>query len=212
VTILVSEIITRAQDLLSDTSAVRWTSAELIRYINDAQREIATVHPESSSVVANVTLVAGTKQALPAGSIALGRINRNMGVGGATPSTAPRPTSRQLMDAHKPGWHSDTATLVVKHWMVDQRTPRIFYVYPPMSGATIVECEYSVIPTPVAAAGDAITLPDFYLNAILEFVLYRAFSKDIEIPGMVAMANKHYEAFAQALGLIDGGETKEQAS
>ena len=72
-TLLVSDVIARAQDVLLDTSAVRWTSAELIRWTNDAQREIAVVQPSSAAKVANVSLVAGTKQTLPAGAIALDR-------------------------------------------------------------------------------------------------------------------------------------------
>lgn len=207
-TLLVSDVIARAQDVLLDTAAVRWTSAELVRWVNDAQREIATQHPHSAAKIGNVNLVAGTKQALPAGAIALIRVVRNMGVGGATPAEAPRRVSQETMDLHHPNWNLDTTTLVVKNWMHDSSVPRIFSVWPPMTSATIVECEYSAIPTPVAAPSDAITLDDFYLNSMVDYVLYRAFSKDIETPGNPAKADKHKAAFDAGLGGADAGEAE----
>ena len=203
---LVSDVISRAQDVLVDTGAVRWTSAELIRWVNDAQREIATVQPHANAKIANVTLVAGTKQALPAGAITLIRVTRNMGVGGAASAEAPRLVMQTTMDLHRPAWHADTATLLVKNYMHDPRLPRQFYVYPAMSGATVVECEYAVIPAAVAATTDPITLDDFYLNAIVDFVLYRAFSKDLEIPGNASKAAMHMAAFAASLAGEDAGE------
>jgi hypothetical protein len=205
-TLLVSDVISRAQDVLLDTSAVRWTSAELIRWVNDAQREIATINPASAAKIANVTLVAGTKQALPAGAIALIDVIRNMGVGGATPAEAPRRVAMEVMDLHKPSWHADTSTLVVKNWMHDPTTPRTFYVWPPMTSATALECKYSAIPVAVANTGDAITLDDFYLNAIVDYVLYRAFAKDLEVPGNAGKSAKHKAAFDAVMTEADATE------
>ena len=59
-----ANIITRVQDTLQDTTSVRWSEAELLRYINDAQREIVNLRPESSADHANVQLVAGTEQTI----------------------------------------------------------------------------------------------------------------------------------------------------
>ena len=39
-TITGANIISRVQDTLQDTTSVRWPEAELLRYINDAQRNI----------------------------------------------------------------------------------------------------------------------------------------------------------------------------
>ena len=44
-----ANLITRAQDTLQDTTSVRWPEAELLRYINDAQREIVNFRPDASS-------------------------------------------------------------------------------------------------------------------------------------------------------------------
>lgn len=205
-TTLVSAITTTVGNILADTALVRWTQAQITDYINAAQREIAIAQPESTAVIANLTLVAGTKQVLPAGAIKLGKLTRNMGVGGATPADAPRLVTQELMDHFRPTWHQDTATLVVANYMKDERHPRTFYVYPPMSGATTVEAEYSVLPAVVAAPSDALTVPDFYVSAVVDYVCWRCFSADIEIPGIASKALAHRAAFDAALGVIDTGE------
>ena len=60
-----TNLLDRIRDTLQDTTSVRWTEAELLRYINDAQREIVNFRPESSATTTNVQLVTGTKQTLP---------------------------------------------------------------------------------------------------------------------------------------------------
>jgi uncharacterized protein DUF6682 len=206
--LLVSDILTRAGLVLNDPSNVRWAQAELIAWINDGMRDIATFQPEATAKIANVTLAAGTKQVLPTGAIKLIRVIRNMGVGGATPAEAPRPIDQKLLNLHKPTWQADTPTLLVKNYMRDDTTPRIFYVWPPMSGATTVECEYSVIPATVAAGTDSLTIDDFYANPLLDYVLWRAFSKDVEVPSAKPKADAHRASYERAINLTAVGEAQ----
>ena len=56
-TITGSNIATRVRHLLQDSGGIRWGDAELLLYINDAQREIAYLKPDASS--ANVSRGAG---------------------------------------------------------------------------------------------------------------------------------------------------------
>src|SRR6056300_1306491 len=73
-----ANLINRIQDTLQDTTSVRWPEAELLRYINDAQREIVNFRPEASSTHANVQLVTGTEQSLPSDGLRLIKVVRNM--------------------------------------------------------------------------------------------------------------------------------------
>ena len=86
-----NNLLSRIKDTLQDTTSVRWPEAELLRYINDAQREIVNFRPESSAKTANVQLVTGTKQALPTDGLRLIKVTRNMsGTGNATGKRAIR--------------------------------------------------------------------------------------------------------------------------
>jgi hypothetical protein len=197
-TILASAIVAQATTILQDAGAVRWTAAELLDWLNAGVREIATI-TDAAVIVGNLTLVAGTKQTLPAGGLFLREIYRNMGAGGATPGEAVRPTSRKQLDSYNPSWHSATATLVVKNYVYEAAVPRTFYVYPPMSGATTVEAAYAALPAAVTS-GQAIPLEDRYASPLLDYTLYRAFAKDAELEGMLARAAAHYAAMQQSLG------------
>ena len=49
-----ANLISRIQDILQDTTSIRWPEAELLRYINDAQREVCNLRPESTAVTLNM--------------------------------------------------------------------------------------------------------------------------------------------------------------
>lgn len=200
-TLTAQSIVDKAEQILQDATNVRWTEAELLGWLNDGQRQIALMRPDASVTNGNITLVAGTKQSLPASGLRLLDVVRNMGVGGATAGTAVRLVDREVLDAQRPDWHSETASASIKHYVFDARNPKTFYVYPPATGTSpTVEAIYSVAPADVLIAA-AITLDDIYQNPLLDWILYRAFSKDAEYAANEQLAIKHLSAFMSALGV-----------
>lgn len=81
-TITGANLLLRIEDTLQDTTNVRWPEAELLRYINDAQREIVNLRPESSADHSNVQLVTGTEQTIPDVALRLIKVVRNMSAAG----------------------------------------------------------------------------------------------------------------------------------
>lgn len=199
-TILASALIAQAHTIQEDAAATRWPDAEHLDWLNAGSREIAILALDANTVIGNLSLVAGTKQSLPTGALSLKRLVRNMGVGGATPGLAINPATHRELDAVLPNWHAATATLVVKNYVYDPMEPLTFYVYPPMSGATVVEAAYPALPSTVGSVGTAISLSDRYANALLDYMLYRGFLKDSDIAGMAGRAAFHRQAFDTALG------------
>lgn len=207
-TILASALVAQAGIIAQDAGATRWSAAEWLDWLNAGVREIVTF-TDAGVIVGNLSLVAGTKQTLPAGGLFLQDIIRNMGAGGATPAETVRSTTRAQLDAYNPGWQTDTATLVVKNYAYDPKVPRVFYVYPPMSGATNVEAQYALLPAAVTS-GQAIPIEDRYANPLLDYMLYRGFQKDAEIEGMAARSQMHRSAMKEMLGLTaEAGTTAE---
>ena len=181
-TVLASNIIGRARTIFQDDTAVRWPDAECLGWLNDGQREIVISRPEANVVNAMMTMVAGTKQTIPAIGVQLIDVIRNMtGVGNATPGGVVRLIDREVLDSTIPTWHSDLAAASgeVKHYVFDGRDPKTFYVYPQSSGVTGVEIVYSASPTDVVGAGaggilngtEVISLVDIYVNALLDYSL-----------------------------------------
>ena len=208
-----TNLLSRIEDILQDTTSVRWPEAELLRYINDAQREIVNYRPESSAKTANVQLVTGTKQTLPTEGLRLIKVTRNMSdaSGGATGKRAIRIVNVDILNTQEPDWNDPTVSgdaahgTVVKHYIFDEDDPRNFYVYPGVSGNAYVEVVYSASPTDLANTSATISVDDIYANAIIDYVLYRSYMKDAEYAGNAQRAQNHYQLFTASIG--QGGQS-----
>lgn len=198
-TILASAILTKVKILIQDTTNIRWADSELLGWLNDGQRDICTKRPDACSKTASVALVAGTKQSLPSDGTAVIKVIRNMGTDGATAGTALRKVPMELLDSSLPDWHAATAVAVVKHFMTDPRNPRVFYVYPPATGTTQVELLYGAVPVDAAATSSAITIDDAYEPALIDYIAFRAFSKDNDLIGNDVRAAMHRKLFEEFL-------------
>ena len=203
-----ANLISRIQDSLQDTTGVRWTEAELLRYINDAQREVVNFKPQASADHSNVQLVTGTEQSIPDVALSLIKVVRNMSAtgGSATGKKSIRLVDEDILNSIEPDWHDPTVTgdavhgTEVKHYIFDLKDPRKFYVYPGVAGSAYVEVVYSKNPTSIGAATDVIQVDDIYANALINFVLYRAYLKDSEYAGNQQRAGTHFQLFTQSLG------------
>jgi len=214
-TVLVQDVINRAQTVLQDTTGVRWpVVSELVLWVNDAQREIALLKPDASATNATITLVAGTKQSIPVAGNRLLKAVRNMSsaASSGTGKRAVRLVDREVLDAQTPDWHDPNAasgdaahTAIVKHYIYDEANPRNFYVYPGVAGNAFLEIIYSSNPAAVALNGN-LSIPDIFANAILNYVLYMAYMKDAEFAGNAQRASSHFQLFTASVtgkGQID---------
>lgn len=204
--ITAQSLIRRCVETLQDTTSVRWPVAELVRYLNDAQREVVLYRPDAMVTTATVALSAGARQALPANGSKLIEVIRNSGGN----KRAVRLVNRHILDAQTPNWQNATGVTEILHYTYDPRENRVFYVYPPAasSGAS-VELIYSAYPTDLAEPADGalytavtgnISVPDIYGNALVDYVLYRAYSKDAEYAGNAQRAQAHYALFQSSVG------------
>tara|TARA_Y100001970_G_C14231041_1_gene858657 strand:- start:1866 stop:2576 length:711 start_codon:yes stop_codon:yes gene_type:complete len=213
-----ANLISRIQDTLQDSTSVRWPEAELLRYINDGQREIVNFKPDASATTATVTLVTGTKQSLPTAGLRLIKVVRNMSdaSGGATGKRAIRIVNVDILNTQEPNWHDPTVSgdaahgTTPKHYVFDEDDPRSFYVYPGVAGSSFVEIVYSKSPADLANTSATIDIDDTYGNAIVDFVLYRCYLKDAEYAGNQQRASNHYQLFLSSIG--QGGQAQDLLS
>ena len=203
-----TNLLSRIRDILQDTTSVRWPEAEILRYINDAQREIVNYRPESSAKTDNVRLVAGTKQTLPSDGLRLIKVTRNMNgsSGSATGKRAIRIVNVDILNTQEPDWNDPTVSgdaqhgTVVKHYIFDEDDPKNYYVYPGVNGNAYVEIVYSKVPTDLSSASSNLDIDDIYGNAVIDYVLFRAYQKDSEYAGNGQRAQTHYQLFLNCIG------------
>jgi len=230
--IIAKDVLARAQIVLQDAGAKRWPLLDLLAWLNDGLRDIAFYKPTALSETKVVDLVKGTLQELADGEQIM-RAHRNIiSEEGVTPRVAGlvvTPIPREILDAHMPEWHMETFQApfqrAVCHVVTDQFNPRIFYVYPGNNGSGRIELTVSVtpetIPDPAGGAGAAlaaytqeIPINITYLSVLVDYVLYRSFSMDVQYAGAADRAVAHYQNFQNALGIkqqIEGATSPSQA-
>lgn len=199
----VENIVQRTKTTLQEVTAdgTRWTNEELITWLNEAYQSIIGLRPDAASANESLNLVAGTKQTIPASGLRLLDVVRNMGGS----KRAIMVCDRRQLDATRRGWHGEPESSEIEHFVFDGMAPRHFYVYPPSAAGVEVEIVYSRVPEPHSpnfsiSKTDTIKLDDSYAPAIVDYILYRAYSKDADFAGNANRAAMHYNAFNTQLG------------
>ena len=196
--------VSRARTILQDTTPTRWLDAELAEWGNDAQREIAKYQPKAYTKNLAVVLTANNSlHTLPSDANSLISIDRNMGTGGVTIGSVIRRIEKRILDDQIPEWHNASPSATVKHYIYNPEDPKRFYTYPPQPGTpNYVQMVYAASPADVAI-GDAILIDDNYGPSIVDYILYRAYSKDADYALNDERAKGRYGAFIQGLLAYD---------
>lgn len=205
---IVSDLISRCNRLLhqEDGAPVRWSADELVQWLNDGYAAIVSARPDANAVTASVNLVAGVLQSIPEGAHALITVVRNT----ADPSTgaAIQVITRATLDRMARDWarHDPSVSIDI---VAPDADPKRFYVYPPAKQGAQIEMVYSIVPEPHAAyassKNDQLKLDITYMPALVDYVVYRALSKDADFAGNANRAQQHYAAFAAAIGPQSAG-------
>lgn len=190
----------------SDESLRRWTDDELLLWVSDGQKTMSTIKPDLCQKIESIALVSGTRQSLPADGISLLGVIRNMGRSGTTPGRAIRVVLREIMDTQNPDWHSDPKVLEVRNYVYDPMDSTQFYVSPPSNGQGYVDAHFNYTPADVTATSDVLSIPNNYTPALVDYVLWRAHSKDSDFAAGMAKAESHKSSFIM---IMSGGNTAE---
>lgn len=194
----VIDVIARCNAILYDQLKVRWPNSELLDWFNAGQVAIVTVRPDAHVGREDHNCVLGTAQSLPDDAIRLVRIIRNVG------GPALKFMAMDQLDLQIPDWHDESWPVTeCEFYSYIDKDPRRFYLYPAPKAGHKVQLIYSKAPAKVAVTdfvtdATTITLPDTYADPLVDYVLYRAFSKDSDFAnGQRAAA--HYSAMMTAI-------------
>lgn len=212
-TLTANDVIVRATMLLNDrgnanvnvAANTRWSTAELLEWVSDAQRQIILMRPNALNRITSVALAAGTRQSIPSdGWLMLGATRNLTATGG--PARALRQVERVTLDTINPNWHTDKAQAVAWNYTYDVQDQKAFFVYPPNDGTGHVEVNYSVMPAQLVNLTDSLSLDQIYLTPMVDYTCFRALSKDAEFAGGAQLAAGFFQAFNAAVGARDEAE------
>ena len=208
-TVKVTDIIRRVEDVLQDTN-IRWPRTELQNWMNESYLAITLARPDANAKTGSFTCVAGTRQVLTAefpSSLRLLDVTRNLATNSGYKVI--RLVARSVLDDQRPAWHAETGTTAIQHFTFDPRQPKEFFVYPPATTAAEIEVVYTDSPgattlteaqlDPAGSDTTVILLDDIYMSPMIDWILYRAYSKDAEYGANEQRAQAAYGAFNAAL-------------
>lgn len=208
------DLINRVSVTLQDPTFVRWTQAELLNYLNDAQRQVVLFRPDAKAVNAAFACTNAAKQTLPAEGLRLINVLRN------TNGRAITKVDRSILDVQLPTWYETAAAADgVKHYVYDALDPKNFYVFPKPTAAHQIDIVYAIAPVDITIANfttdtQVIGIDDIYANAMMDYMMYRAYQKDSEFANL-NRASVYFQSFTTSLGVksqADGGLVQSMVS
>ena len=210
-TVKVVDLMSRAKTILQDTTSVRWALSELQLYLNDGYRETLNLRPDSNTLTGTFTCAAGPRQVLTTGfanATRLVAVIRNMAA--LSNKYSVHLVERRVLDKQRRSWYTEFPSVSTEQYMFDARQPKEFLVYPPAVITTQLEVLYTQVPAPHvltdvqlanAATAETIRIDDAFANALLDYMLYKAYTKDAEQAGNLTRATAYYQAFQNSLGV-----------
>ena len=198
-TITAQTIINQAAVQLLDPSNIRWTRAELLDWVNAGQKQIVILSPNATNKTAVYKLAIGTRQSIPSDGWTLLDVIRNMGTDGLKPGRTIRLVSEELLDNFDLYWHASSPSATVQNVVFNQQDQTVFYVYPPNNGKGYIQVNYSPVPPTLVAETETLGLNDIFMPVILDYVLYRACSKDAEYAPGLQLAAGYLQTFMASM-------------
>lgn len=193
----IAEIIGRVNTQLLDTLWLRWPLSELCDYYNDAVRAVILARPDAGASVETLKCVPGSRQALPAGALRLIDVIR------LTDGNVLLPVPRDVLDHDYPDWH--TLSGVPERYVYSEITPRVFYLFPAPDESVSIDAVVCRIPDAITISSmedkTEIRIDEAYVNPLVDWMLFRAFSKDAAGGANTGKAMQHYQAFADQMGI-----------
>lgn len=207
------EVIDRCKITLQEITSegTRWANQELVDWAGEFYQVASSVNPAEFSEVIEFTCISGTRQNAPDDVVQILEITRNLD-GTKMPIVA---TTKNVLDSTRRGWHGEIESSSQEVFVLDERYPRTFYVWPPATAGSKLEAVAVVTPTKHALAdyttGTAkVKCSDRLVPPMVDYILFRAYSKDADFAGNQQRSDIHYRNCLQALQA--GREVRYQVS
>lgn len=198
------DVITRAARILNDEGYTRWTNTEMFSWLSDGQAEAIALNNRLYTKKVVRTLVDGCVQDFSGLNdyYMLLDVVRNMGTTGTTPGRTVNKADLAVINAVDPYWQTGAAESPTQHYMFSADRRYEYLVYPPAAAGNKVEILYCATPPRVTALTDTLALSDMAAPALVDYLCYRAESKDAEFGDVPQLAAAHYKLFTDAIARL----------
>jgi len=172
---ILNDIITAVRRIIQDeTVDYRYSDVFLLDLCNQGLKRIQLLRPDLYSFVGTVACVQNAViQSAPSDSL---RIIECYSIVGGTGLVE---ADREVLDQTIPTWPNTTAGAAI-NWMRHVRNPNKFFIYPKAPANQTLTVEYSQVPPTYAGGATVTLLPDAYVPALIDVVVFLAESIDNE--------------------------------
>ncbi len=206
-------LVQEAARLLNDAEPgfehIRWTAADLLAYLNDALCVLFLARPDDFIETAEITLSQGSRQTLPDGVKLIYRIDGTLDANGAMIGEQPSKTNDRVArwfaarrcSAGVVAGASGSGVYFVSDYTIDGRDASTFIVNPPVPPGEnpVILARVVRSPAPMKSGADDLPVDCCLAPALLEWMLYRAYSVDDESVSSPTRAHEHVAMFFQLL-------------
>jgi hypothetical protein len=173
---ILNDIITSVRQIIQDeTVAYRYSDAFLLSLCNQGLKRIQLLRPDLFSYVGTVACTEGAViQTAPSDSLRIIEVYSINETGAGIVEA-----DREVLDQTIPTWPNHTAGAAV-NWMRHVRNPNKFFIYPQAPAGQTLDIEYSQVPPTYDGTTTVTLLPDAYVPALMDAVVFLAESIDNE--------------------------------
>lgn len=213
--VLTQSVIDRVVYVTNDPQFKLFRLTAIRRWMNEGAQLIAEVAPRAAAGRHDFTLAEGAQQDLRTDTskrwIRLHEALFNLTSTDAEGDHIRLVDPRSLNTAFR-AWRRRAPAPSVFEYALDERTPFTFDVFPPVRAGAKIRVVASVAPpdfcvlntggTALADPTETIPLTDGFDIPLVDWVLYRLFTKDTTDQAYAARANNHRQAAQGALGVV----------
>jgi hypothetical protein len=167
--------INTAIGILNDLGSVRYSRPDLLQYANDALDQMVVIAAPLFNTEGEVECIPDSTIQ----SVSYGDAHALVDIRRIKNGTAITPCDRASLDAYNPDWHNPVNAGFAQHWMPLADDPVRFLIYPPAPSNQVLDIIYTRIPDEYTETED-VGLPDTYSDAIADYIVHRASSRDAE--------------------------------
>lgn len=187
---IVADVISRVTRSFGDEANAQITDADIIRWINDGQNEIAQAVELLEVMATTTTSSKKVDYDLPANMVTLKAVYLD--------DTRLENYSTQEFDEYIRKWN-DGASGSGDTWVYTSWGNKVTLFPAPPSGSTL-KLQISCFPAPVESSSDELNIPLRYHNRLVEYVLQQAYELDENYEAATYKANQLANGLSQELG------------
>ena len=201
------DIITRASDALADQCAgeefTAWSKSFLLGALSEAYASVAKERPDAFAQTKSVTLASGSTHSLEDATLvkALTSDGSPVSEEGGSRSYDMGSILSSMYCARPAAQQGGTITL--RSVKINPNDPKSFTVEPPIPEGSTAELTATVHGSPPCVSEDdwdqPIAIDACYASSLIEFVLYRAYSRDTADTTSARIAQSHHQAYMQGM-------------